>query len=83
MLKLDQKIYNTQTIIFLILFSCILFLRHFCEKREYKSQVHKKKPYKTKKKIIKRRKNVRISRNIIDLCTSMIHLISILFTCRT
>jgi hypothetical protein len=65
----------------LILLSCILFLWHLCEKREYKRKVHKK-SHKTKiflKKIRKREKSVRISRNTIDVCTSLIHLISILF----
>jgi hypothetical protein len=79
LLKLEQKIYNKHTRIFLILLNRILFLQHFCEKREYKRQVHKKATQ--NKKIRKREKSVRISRNIIDLCTFMIHLISYLFPC--
>jgi hypothetical protein len=38
---------------------------------------------KKKRKTEESEKSVRISRNTIDLCTSMIHLISILFSCCT
>jgi hypothetical protein len=59
LLKLNQKIYYKQTKI-LILLSCILFLRHFCEKREYKRQVHKKAARKNKKNKKRRKKKKKV-----------------------
>jgi hypothetical protein len=76
LLNLEHKNHDRQTRIFFKLLCYILFLWHSFEKREYKN-ASAKKPHKTKKK--RRRKSekkkikrVLISRNTIDLCTSVI-----------
>jgi hypothetical protein len=68
--------------IFLYSWVVSCFCDTFVKKREYKRQVHKKNAQnkEKKEKIRKREKSARISKNTIDLCTSMIHFISILFS---
>jgi hypothetical protein len=66
---------------FFILLSCILFLRHFCEK-EYKSQVHKKTSQNKEKNKIKKETNVHKQEHHWSVHlygSSYFHLVSLLY----